>query len=524
MFCPQCGTETQPAAKFCHTCRQPLGAVSPPVVAPQAPSPAEQVAPPATSPPAPSDAGTHPWRRLFARTVDLLFLAIPLYAVLVFGLISILPANAEKIIGTLGNPIVTAVLAYLLWVPVEAALLTNFGTTPAKWVFGISVLKANGQKLKVAEALRRTAFVCSYGDGFGMPFVALFTRAFAYYKLKKTGTTKWDTIAGSVVQHSKWGAGRVIGATAMVVVALIVSGILAVMENKQVASLTTLPVRVPQANEPQAPKAAVQKAADPEPAANTQAQQNHDDEMRRYRVLADQGDAMAQYKLGEMYYKNKNFAEASHWFRLSADQGNPLAQVALAVRFWFGQGVPQDYKEAVRLYRLAANQGNLDAQNQLGEAYSEGRFVPRDYKEAVRLYRLAADQGDAEGQYNLGDMYSAGKGVLEDDKEAARFYGLAADQNHASALCSLGAMYCGLACYMTRTEKTKKDVVAYALYNLASASNKSAVDNCISERDEMRLRLSDSQVKVGQALSNEMAQGKPTRVIARYLKTGSAAK
>lgn len=207
MFCPQCGTETKPAAKFCHACRHTLDAAPQP--APQAPTPVEHVAPPATSTPTTPDTGTHPWRRFFARTVDLLFLAVPFYAVLAFGLISLLSANAEKIVGNLGNPIIAAVLAYLLWVPIEGALLANFGTTPAKWVFGIRVLKANGQKLMFAEALQRAAFVCIYGDGFGIPIVALFSRAYAYNKLKKTGTTKWDRVASSVVQHSKWGAGRV---------------------------------------------------------------------------------------------------------------------------------------------------------------------------------------------------------------------------------------------------------------------------------------------------------------------------
>lgn len=237
MFCPQCGTETKPAAKFCHACSHPLDAAPQPAVALQVPPAGEQIALPATSTPTPTDIGAHPWRRFFARTVDMLFLAIPLYAVLVFGLISVLPANAEKIVGTLGNPIAAAVLAYLLWVPIEAALLANFGTTPAKWVFGIRVLKVNGRKLTFAEALQRAAFVCIYGDGFGVPIIALFTRAYAYDKLKKTGTTKWDTISASAILHSKWGAGRIVGATVVVTVALLGSGILLTIGKAQEAKL-----------------------------------------------------------------------------------------------------------------------------------------------------------------------------------------------------------------------------------------------------------------------------------------------
>jgi TPR repeat protein/uncharacterized RDD family membrane protein YckC len=522
MFCPQCGAETKPAAKFCHACRHQLEAAPQPTTAPQIPDPAQQITPPEPIVPAKADEALHPWRRFFARTVDLFFLAIPFYAALVFGLISVLPANADKIVGALGNPIVAAVLAYLLWVPVEAALLSNIGTTPAKWVFGISVRKANGQKLTFAEALRRAIFVCIYGDGFGVPFVALFTRAFAYDKLKKTATTKWDTIAGSAVQHSQWGVGRLIGATVVVIAALIVSSVLTIMEKKQEALLTTVQVQASQAGKPQTPAAAAPKAAAAEQATSTQAQQNHDGEMRKYLIAAEQGEAVAQYKIGWMYYKEKNYTEASRWFRLSADQGNPLAQAALGVRFWFGEGVPKDYREAVRLYRLAANQGNSDAQYNLGWAYREGEGVPKNDKEAARQFRLAADSGDANAQDMLGMMYSIGEGVPEDDKEAARFYGLAADQGHTGAQFKLAEMYCGSYCYLVRPEraKTKNGVVAYALYSLLSASDESYS----SFRDRVKRHLSDSQLEVGQALTHEMAQGKPTQVIARYLKTGSVAK
>ena len=79
--------------------------------------------------------------------------------------------------------------------------------------------------------------------------------------------------------------------------------------------------------------------------------------------LAEQGDAKAQYNLGQMYYE--------------------------------GQGVPQDHKEAVKWYRLAAEQGFAKAQHNLGTMYDEGIGVPQDYKEAVRWYRLSAEQGDA---------------------------------------------------------------------------------------------------------------------------------
>ena len=51
--------------------------------------------------------------------------------------------------------------------------------------------------------------------------------------------------------------------------------------------------------------------------------------------------------------------------RLSAEQGYAEAQFNLGLKYFNGQGVPQDYKEAVRWYRLSAEQGDEGAQNHL---------------------------------------------------------------------------------------------------------------------------------------------------------------
>jgi hypothetical protein len=65
-------------------------------------------------------------------------------------------------------------------------------------------------------------------------------------------------------------------------------------------------------------------------------------------------------------------------------------------------------------------------------------------------------------------------------------------------------------------------VVAYALYNLGCSQ--SCKDHQLSLRDFIREKLDDKQVEVGQALTREMMQGKPTQVISRYLKTGAVEK
>ena len=126
------------------------------------------------------------------------------------------------------------------------------------------------------------------------------------------------------------------------------------------------------------------------------------EDIRKIRILAEQGDAEAQCNLGIMYYN--------------------------------GEGVPQDYKDAVKWCRKAAEQGLAEAQSNLGTMYANGEGVPQDYKEAVKWFRKAAEQGYAGAQYNLGNMYVNGDGVPQNYKKAYAWLNLAALQGYAKAV------------------------------------------------------------------------------------------
>ena len=81
-----------------------------------------------------------------------------------------------------------------------------------------------------------------------------------------------------------------------------------------------------------------------------------------------------------------------------AEGGDAEAQNNLGFMYYYGEGVPQDYKEATKWYRLSAEQGNAMAQYNLGNSYYNGEGVPQDYKEAVKWQRKAAEQGYANDQ------------------------------------------------------------------------------------------------------------------------------
>ena len=158
----------------------------------------------------------HPWRRLFARTVDICTAGFVLFLLLIFAFSATMPEQAAGFAKAIENPIIASVVLYLIWLPAEALLLSLFGTTPAKWLFGIRVAHPAGDLLSFSDALNRSFLVFVQGVGFGIPFVALFTQLFAYRRLTKTGTTLWDTSSSAVVLHKKWGVFRALVCTAAV--------------------------------------------------------------------------------------------------------------------------------------------------------------------------------------------------------------------------------------------------------------------------------------------------------------------
>ena len=152
------------------------------------------------------------------------------------------------------------------------------------------------------------------------------------------------------------------------------------------------------------------------------------------RILAEKGNAQAQFNLGEMYEKGNgvahDYAEAIKWYTKSAEQGFSEAQNYLGVLY---QNRNEDYAEATKWYRKAAEQGYLVAQLNLGSMYYYGKGVTQNYEEAARWYHLAAEQGDIWAQYFLGNMYNHGHGVSQDNVLAYMWFGLSASQGFEGA-------------------------------------------------------------------------------------------
>lgn len=87
----------------------------------------------------------------------------------------------------------------------------------------------------------------------------------------------------------------------------------------------------------------------------------------------------------------KGWTEDFKILRQRAEEGDAEAQYMLGDRYLNGEGVTQDASEAVKWLRKAAEQGNDEAQFALGLTYFKGMGVSQDYAEAAKWLRKAAE-------------------------------------------------------------------------------------------------------------------------------------
>ena len=157
-----------------------------------------------------------------------------------------------------------------------------------------------------------------------------------------------------------------------------------------------------------------------------------------YNELANQGDRLAQFKMGVMYEEGKGVTkdgrEAIRWYSVASGQGLPEAAFNLGRLYHDGRGIPQNYARARRWYLVAFERGDTKAAVNLGIMAASGEGGPGDYTKAIGWFLLAAQRGDDRAKNNLGTMYFNGQGVPRDLVRAHMWYNLAAARGDPEAI------------------------------------------------------------------------------------------
>lgn len=135
--------------------------------------------------------------------------------------------------------------------------------------------------------------------------------------------------------------------------------------------------------------------------------------------------AEATLEDGLTAYRDADYVKAVEVWRVLAEKGDAVAQYRLGALYAEGKGVVRDDATATMWFQRSANQGNADAQYNVGASYAEGVGVAKNDAEAAKWFRRAAEQGMGYAQINLGLLYAAGRGVPQSNIDAMKWLGLA---------------------------------------------------------------------------------------------------
>ncbi|MDR3534065.1 MAG: tetratricopeptide repeat protein [Rhodopila sp.] len=141
----------------------------------------------------------------------------------------------------------------------------------------------------------------------------------------------------------------------------------------------------------------------------------------------------AQIRLGDIAHlaqfgQPRDDQTALRRYRLAADQGDAIAEEKIGDLYWEGSGdLPRDRAEAVRHYTIAANHGIASGERKLAIAYANGDGAPADDAQMLLWDRKAAEGGDAVAAGMLGYAIMIGVDGTYDLVEAATWLRLAAE-------------------------------------------------------------------------------------------------
>lgn len=143
----------------------------------------------------------HPWLRFFARCADYAIYTLLLY----IGYHLILGNKPNfSILFQVCLLLASTVLMFI----VEPMLLSTLGTTPGKWLLGISITRNEGGKLSYRDAFWRTVKMFQYGQGYHIPLYNLYCYWCCREDLQKDQLLLWDEkyncayhVRGSKIVH-----------------------------------------------------------------------------------------------------------------------------------------------------------------------------------------------------------------------------------------------------------------------------------------------------------------------------------
>lgn len=161
---------------------------------------------------------------------------------------------------------------------------------------------------------------------------------------------------------------------------------------------------------------------------------------------AQAGNADAQYEIGYRYYYGEgleqDYSIAYKWFEKAAEQGIEEAIEILGEMYIceFG-GITLDNVRALQWYLKSMENSDPPSQTKIGTYFYDGEWFPQDYAKAIEWYEKAAIQDYAPAQFFLGRMYYIGTGINRDLEKGAEYFLEAAKNGYLLAQIFVGKIY-----------------------------------------------------------------------------------
>ena len=160
-----------------------------------------------------------PWQRFFARLLD-----GQIYRTLWMLLLPALGFNMLK--NSRGGMLFLELLTLGTMFLLEPLLLSRFGTTPGKWLFGLRVTSPDGRKLTYAEGRERTAYLFWYGIRLNLPVFRLYRLYVSYTDEQQGKALPWEDGSEQTIRdHAGWR----FAAAAVLAALLLAGGVLRVL-------------------------------------------------------------------------------------------------------------------------------------------------------------------------------------------------------------------------------------------------------------------------------------------------------
>ena len=158
-------------------------------------------------------------------------------------------------------------------------------------------------------------------------------------------------------------------------------------------------------------------------------------------VLAEQGNAQAQYLLGNLRYASGRYDEA-YGFLMQSWNNRCLAAGSLLGRMYArGKYVMKEVDKAFSYIYIAGRMNTSIGLCMLGHCYYDPTYVDKNDVQALRYYKMSALKLDMDAMYAYGRMLLYGEGGTEDIQSAIHWLHGAADAGQTDAQLLLGQLY-----------------------------------------------------------------------------------